>query len=91
MAEPTMTSASATIAISALGGAIDTATLMAIASVAGVGITMPAVIGTFAGVQHGRARRHVACAGWCSLLNVRSWTSCAVSMSLACRQRDAER
>lgn len=47
MAEPTIASAPTTIAISALTGAIDTVTVMAIGSVMGIGIVMPAALGTF--------------------------------------------
>ena len=49
MAESTMASAPTVIAVSTLTGAIDTATLMAIASVTGASIMLPAAIGTFVG------------------------------------------
>jgi len=49
MAESTRTSAPTVIAVSMLTGAIDTATLMAIASVTGISVMLPAAIGTFVG------------------------------------------
>lgn len=49
MTEPTIASAPTTIAISALTSVIDTVTVMAIGSVMGIGIMMPAALGTFVG------------------------------------------
>lgn len=49
MVESTRTSAPTVIAVSMLTGAIDTATLMAIASVTGISVMLPAAIGTFVG------------------------------------------
>lgn len=49
MAESTRTSAPTVIAISTCVGAVDTATLMAIAGVTGVSVMLPVAIGTFVG------------------------------------------